>query len=91
MTRPELIAKMAEGADITKGEAESALKVLLDTVESELVEQGEISLVNFGKWSVVGRNARKGRNPRTGESIEIPAKRVVTLGAWVRAILRGGI
>jgi DNA-binding protein HU-beta len=77
MTRQELIKKMAEGADITKREAESALRVLLASVESELVEQGELSLVNFGKWSVVSRNARKGRNPRTGEGIEIPAKQVV--------------
>lgn len=77
MTKQELIGRIAEGADITKAKAERALNVLLASVESELVEQGELSLVNFGKWSVAARNARKGRNPRTGEGIEIPAKRVV--------------
>lgn len=70
MTKQELIGKIAEGADTTKAEAERALKVLLASVESEPVEHGELSLV---KWSVA-RNARKGRNPSTGDNIEFPAK-----------------
>jgi DNA-binding protein HU-beta len=76
MTKQELIGKIAEGADITKAEAERALKVLLASVESEPVEHGELSLV---KWSVAARNyddgeARKGRNLSTGDDIEFPAK-----------------
>jgi DNA-binding protein HU-beta len=74
MTKQELIGKIAEGADITKAEAERALKVLLASVESEPVEHGELSLV---KWSVAARNARKGRNPSTGDNIEFSAKQVV--------------
>jgi len=77
MTKAELIEAMATGADITKSAAASALDAYVDAVTKELKKGGKISLVGFGAFSVSKRKAREGRNPKTGETIKIPAKKVV--------------
>lgn len=76
MTKAELIAKIAEKAKITKAQAESALAVFQCAVTTELVNDGKVTLVGFGTFSSVTRPARTGRNPQTGEPMEIAAKRV---------------
>lgn len=75
MTRPELVSKIAEGAKITKGQADQALTVFTDTVARTLKRGEKVTLVGFGTFSAVKRKARKGRNPRTGESIQIKASK----------------
>lgn len=77
MTKAELVEAMATGADITKTAASSALDAYVDAVSKELKKGGKISLVGFGTFSVSKRKAREGRNPKTGETIKIPAKKVV--------------
>lgn len=77
MTRKELIAKMANAAGTTKTDAEKALNGFLSTVTGSLQQGEKVALPGFGTFSVRDRAARIGRNPRTGESIEIPARRVV--------------
>lgn len=77
MTKAELVEAMATGADITKSAASSALDAYVDAVSKELKKGGKISLVGFGTFSVSKRKAREGRNPKTGETIKIPAKKVV--------------
>ncbi len=81
MTKAELVSAMAEGAGITKVAAAAALDVYQATVAKELKKKGKIGLVGFGTFSVSKRKAREGRNPKTGETIKIPAKKVVKFKA----------
>ncbi len=76
MNREELVSKIAEGAGITKKEAGLALTAFIDSVTLELQNKGKVSLVGFGAFSVNHRNARKGKNPKTGEVIDIEARDV---------------
>ena len=81
MTKAELIAVMAEGADITKAAAASALEAYTVAVAKELKKSGKLGLVGFGTFSVVKRKAREGRNPQTGKTIKIAAKKVIKFKA----------
>ena len=77
MTKADLVVKIAEKANITKASAERALNAFLETVESTLVKDGKLTLTGFGTFVVEERKARTGRNPRTGDKIQIPATKVV--------------
>ena len=81
MNKSELIDGMAEHAGITKAAAKKALESFLGNVEGTLKSGGRVSLVGFGSWSVSQRNAREGRNPQTGKTIQIAAKNVVKFKA----------
>lgn len=81
MKKDELIAKMAERADLSKKEAEAALKAFIETTQEALAEGDSISLVGFGTFAVSERSAREGRNPRTGETMQIPASKAPTFKA----------
>lgn len=81
MNKTELIDAMAADAGITKAAAKKALESFLGNIESTLKSGGKISLVGFGSWSVSERAARDGRNPQTGETIKIAAKKVVKFKA----------
>jgi DNA-binding protein HU-beta len=81
MTKAELIGVMAEGAGITKAAAATALEAYTTAVAKELKKSGKIGLVGFGTFSVVKRKAREGRNPQTGKTIKIPAKKVIKFKA----------
>ena len=73
MNKTELIAAGAEKAEISKKDAEKAVKAFTDVVSEELVNGGKIQLVGFGTFEVSERPAREGRNPRTGETMTIAA------------------
>ena len=73
MNKTELIAAVAEKAEISKKDAEKAVKAFTDVVSEELVNGGKIQLVGFGTSEVSERPAREGRNPRTGETMTIAA------------------
>ena len=73
MNKTELIAAVAEKAEISKKDAEKAVKAFTDVVTEELVNGGKIQLVGFGTFEVSERPAREGRNPRTGETMTIAA------------------
>ena len=79
--RKDLINGIAESTGKTKKDSKIALETILSIMKDELANGGEIKLVNFGTFKIVARKARKGRNPRTGESIDIPAKNVVRFKA----------
>ena len=81
MNKTELIDAMAADAGITKAAAKKALESFLGNVEKSLKKGNRVSLVGFGSWSVSKRNAREGRNPSTGRTIQIPAKKVVKFKA----------
>ena len=76
MNKSELVAKIAEGADISKASAARTLDSLIGTVTEELANGGEVALVGFGTFKVSDRAARTGRNPQTGAEIQIAAAKV---------------
>ena len=77
MNKAELIGSIAEKSGLSKAEAGRALEAFVASVTEALADGDRISLVGFGTWSVGERGARTGRNPRTGEEIQIAAKKVV--------------
>ncbi|MBT1706839.1 HU family DNA-binding protein [Fulvivirgaceae bacterium PWU5] len=81
MTKAELISKIADDAGITKVAAGTALSSFMEAVEKTLKKGDKITLTGFGTFSVSKRAARKGRNPFTGETIKIKAKKVAKFKA----------
>ncbi|MGD8330829.1 MAG: HU family DNA-binding protein [Acidobacteriota bacterium] len=81
MNKADLIDKMAADADITKTAASAALDSLLEGITASLKKNGKVTLVGFGTFSVSHRKARTGRNPQTGATIQIAAKRVPKFSA----------
>ncbi|MCR5451875.1 MAG: HU family DNA-binding protein [Lachnospiraceae bacterium] len=75
MNKTELVTAMAENADISKKDAEAALKAFTDVVAQELKKGEKIQLVGFGTFEVSERAARTGRNPQTGAEMNIPASK----------------
>lgn len=76
MTKAELIDKVASGAGLSKIDASKALDTTLNSVKGALKKGQKVTLVGFGTFSVVRRKSRKGRNPRTGDVITIPAAKI---------------
>ncbi|MBR6222757.1 MAG: HU family DNA-binding protein [Lachnospiraceae bacterium] len=75
MNKTELVAAIAEQTELTKKDAEKALKAFTDVVTAELKKGEKIQLVGFGTFEVKDRPAREGRNPRTGETMKIKASK----------------
>ena len=73
MNKAELIHAVAEQADVSKKDAEAVISATLETITAALKEGDKVQLVGFGSFEVKKRAARMGRNPKTKESIEIPA------------------
>ncbi|HMH67405.1 MAG TPA: HU family DNA-binding protein [Pinirhizobacter sp.] len=76
MNKSELIADLAERAELSKADAGRALEALIDAVKASLHKGEDVSLVGFGTFTVRNRAERTGRNPRTNEEIKIPASKV---------------
>jgi DNA-binding protein HU-beta len=76
MNKGELIEAVAGAADMSRAEATRAVDAVLESVTRTLAGGGSVSLVGFGTFSVKARAARMGRNPRTGEAIQIKASNV---------------
>ena len=75
MNRMELVAAIAEKSELSKKDAEKALKAFTDVVAEELKKGEKIQLVGFGTFEVSERAAREGRNPQTGEAMQIAASK----------------
>lgn len=78
MNKSELIDAIAASADIPKAQAGRALDAVIDTVTDALQKNDQVVLVGFGTFAVKDRAARSGRNPQTGQPIEIPAAKIPT-------------
>lgn len=76
MNKTDLINAVASEAGMSKIDAEKAIKATIGAISGSLATGGSVTLVGFGTFSVMERKARTGKNPRTGESIKIPAKKV---------------
>ena len=76
MNKQELISKIAEKSNLSKKNAAAALTALIDTITKALKAEGELAIPNLGTFEVKQHAARTGHNPRTGETVEIAAKKV---------------
>ncbi len=76
MTKSDLVERVAEKLDITKKEAEAIVGIVFGSIVEAIEKEEKVELRGFGCFKVKTKRARKGRNPRTGEEIDIPAKRV---------------
>ncbi|MEE4163665.1 MAG: HU family DNA-binding protein [Woeseiaceae bacterium] len=76
MNKGELIEAVADAAGLSRADATKAVDATIDSITSTLASGGSVSLVGFGTFSVKARAARAGRNPRTGETIQIAASNV---------------
>lgn len=81
MNKTELIAAVAEKAELTKKDADAAVKAVIDAVTEALKDGEKVALVGFGTFEVKTRAARTGKNPRTGEVINIPEAKVPSFKA----------
>ena len=76
MTKAELVDDVANAAELTKKDAERLVKIVFESIIESLNQGEKIELRGFGSFRVRERGARRGRNPKTGEAVSIPAKRV---------------
>jgi DNA-binding protein HU-beta len=81
MNKSDLVEAMASNAGISKAAAGKALDAMMKSITGELMTGGRVSLVGFGSFSVSARAARDGRNPQTGATIKIPARKVIKFKA----------
>ncbi|MDF1599665.1 DNA-binding protein HupB [Mesorhizobium sp. YIM 152430] len=81
MNKNELIAAVAEEANLSKADAQSAVDAVFSTISGELKKGGDVRLVGFGNFSVSRREASTGRNPQTGAEVQIPARNVPKFSA----------
>ncbi len=75
MTKQELVQKVADDAGLNASQAKVAVEATFDAIVAELARGGDVSVSGFGKFSVSERSAREGRNPATGEPIQIAASK----------------
>lgn len=76
MNKGELVDVLAKKADLSKKDAKLCVDTLTDEITKALTNKEEVRLTGFGKFTTSDRKARKGRNPQTGEEIQIPARTV---------------
>ncbi|HSK71857.1 MAG TPA: HU family DNA-binding protein [Pyrinomonadaceae bacterium] len=76
MTKADLVERVAREADMTKKDAEQLVEIVFDTIKETLNKGEKIELRGFGSFRLRERGSRQGRNPKTGSSVDIPAKRV---------------
>jgi DNA-binding protein HU-beta len=81
MKKKELIERIAQEADVSKGEAQKHFEAFEEVVTEALKAGEEVQITGFGKFSVKERKAREGRNPQTGQTMKIAAQRVPAFSA----------
>jgi DNA-binding protein HU-beta len=81
MTKSDFVDKVADNSGLSKKDAGSALEAVLKSIEDALKSGEEVSFTGFGKFHVAKRGAREGRNPRTGETMQIAASKVPRFSA----------
>ena len=91
MTRSELVDAVVQRTKLSKKDAADAVEAVTGIIQEELEGGGEVNFSGFGKFHVAERGARQGRNPATGETIQIPAGRVprFTAGSGLKKAVKG--
>jgi DNA-binding protein HU-beta len=90
VNKSELVDKVANAADLSNAAAQKAVDALIDTVQGAVASGDKVTLPGFGAWSRTERKARMGRNPRTGEPVQIAASKGVkfTAGAGFKSAVK---
>ena len=93
MNKTELVAYVAEAAEITKKDAAKAVDAVFEAIENSLKKGEKVQLIGFGNFEVRERAARKGRNPQTGQEIEIAASKIpaFTAGKNLKSSVNGEV
>ena len=86
MNKADLINHVSTSTGLSKSQASDAIKAFMDAVESTLVQGKRLTLVGFGTFETANRQARIGRNPKTGVEISIPAKRIAKFKAGAKLL-----
>jgi DNA-binding protein HU-beta len=81
MTKAELVARITQEAEVTKRQAEKVVEAFVDNIQGALSRGESLSLVGFGRFSVLARAGRKGRNPQTGQEMMIAARKIAKFSA----------
>lgn len=91
MNKTELIDAVASDSGLSGADARRAVESLLSTIEGQLKKGGEVAITGFGKFSVVHRSARTGRNPQTGAPVQIQASKApkFSAGAGLKGAVKG--
>ncbi|MBM4178834.1 MAG: HU family DNA-binding protein [Ignavibacteria bacterium] len=91
MNKAQLVEAIAKAAGLSKSKADVALNATISAIKAELGKGGSVSLIGFGSFSVGKRGARAGRNPATGATIKIAARKVAkfSAGANLKAVVNG--
>jgi len=86
MNKGQLVDRMAKAAGISKSAADKALNGFVEAIQEAMGDGEKVTLVGFGSFYVSERKARTGRHPKTGETIQIPARKVVKFKAGSRLL-----
>lgn len=78
MTKAELVDSIFERVGLSKKEAQDIIEIIFDTIKQTFVEGESVKISGFGTFNVKRKTARKGRNPKTGEELEITPRKVIT-------------
>ena len=91
MNKSDLVAKIAARSGLPVASARRALEAMLESIGEALAEGDRVQLVGFGSFRVTERNAREGRNPKTGDVIQIPASKTPSFsaGAELKKVVNG--
>jgi DNA-binding protein HU-beta len=90
VNKSELVDKVASASDLSNAQAQKVVDAFIDTVQSAVAQGDKVTLPGFGAWSRTERKARMGRNPRTGEPVQIAASKGVkfTAGAGFKSAVK---
>ncbi len=86
MNKGELIEKVAKDCNMSKAAADQALNSVLEAITGAVAEGDKVTLIGFGTFSITKRAAREGRNPQTGQTMQIPAKNVIKFKAGKKLV-----
>ena len=78
LTKADIVQKIADDCGFSKGESTEIVEKILDIIKNSFIHGEDVMISGFGKWSVKQKNARRGRNPQTGSSLILDARKVIT-------------
>ena len=78
LTKADIVQKIADDCGFSKGESSEIVEKILDIIKTSFIQGEDVTISGFGKWSVKQKNSRRGRNPQTGSSLILDARKVIT-------------
>ncbi len=92
MDKPQVVQQVAQATGLSRAQASKAVDAMLDAITDSLARGEQVRFIGFGSFQVRSRGQREGRNPRTGDKLQIPAQKVpaFSAGAKLNQAVRGG-